>query len=93
MERVRDLGTLGPKLEVSIKSFLSDLKEPCREVKAKCESQRGWWTSRKEAKLSKYSMVDAQMTPERLLQPAEGLHKSVPDRLLKLTEVDVCLPP
>lgn len=29
MQRVRDLGTLGPKWDVSIKSFPSGLRKPC----------------------------------------------------------------
>jgi hypothetical protein len=47
MERVRDLGTLSRKWDISIKSLLSGLREPCgRGGRKSIKSQWGWRTPR-----------------------------------------------
>jgi hypothetical protein len=50
MQRVRDLETLVPIWDVSIKPLLSGLKELCfrKKRKKECKSLRGWRTPRKK---------------------------------------------
>lgn len=72
--RVRDLGTLRPKWNVSIKSLPSEMRQPC--------GRRGWKEHRSHRELGvnqenqvfQITISKYPASSPRLKQPAQGLH-------------------
>jgi hypothetical protein len=83
MHRVRDLGTLSPKQDVFTKSLFSRslgiLQK--RRQRESLKSQRAWRTPRKQDRLNHPSK--AHVNAQRLMQLAQGLHRSAPGPLHK----------
>ena len=76
VQRVKELGTLGPKWDVFIRSLASGLRKLWRRGSRKCVGAcRKAHT--KETVSSRHSRTDAHMNSQRLRQHAQGLHGSV----------------
>ena len=85
--RVRELETLIPKQDVSIKSLPSGLRELYRRRCSKSvRAKRVGGT--KEKWPSKYKRTNTHMNSQKLTSHTQGLHFSAPDRVLELKEED-----
>lgn len=70
MQRVRDLGTLSSKRDVSIKSLPSELKEICwKRRQMECKIQREQRTKRNQSTKPSTHKTDAHMNFQRLATP------------------------
>ena len=82
---------LSPKLEVSIISLPSELREPYRRGVKSVRS--GGVRAHQEDKELSVNMIDAHMNSQRLREHAKGMHGSAPVGVLELKEIDACTHP
>lgn len=91
MQRGRDLQTLSCKSRVSIKSFPPGFREHCgrggrKRVRGKGEG------GHQGSKALYVNKINTRVNSQRPGQHAEDLHRSTPDRILELREVETQSP-